>query len=83
MRLQCLLYRRNDVEVWPTVHIEGRGRLTTVYQIWCLATDCQDRGCLDTYRDPDQAIRFAGRHRHRLLPAYHHGARGYQRRRSA
>ncbi len=82
MKARHPTYRNGTIAVYTRTLLE-RGRVVTVFDVWCEQRDCQDRGCLDSFRDRGKAHRRADRHRHRLLPAYHHGARGYQRRRSA
>ncbi len=82
MRQRCPLDRNGTTAVYTTTFFE-RGRLVTVFDVWCQQRDCQDRGCLGSFRSRGRARRLADGHRHRLIPAYDRRARSYQRRRSA
>jgi hypothetical protein len=81
MRPRCPTYRNGTTAVSTTTVFE-RGRLVTVFDV-CEERDCQDRGCLDSFRSRGKARRLADGHRHRLVLAYRRGLRRDERRRSA
>jgi hypothetical protein len=82
MKARRPTYRNGTTAVYTSTFFE-RGRLVTAFDVWCEELDCQDRGCLDSFRSRGKARRLADGHRHRLIPVYDRRTRGYQRRRSA
>lgn len=75
-------HRNGTTAVYTHTFFE-RGRLVTVFDVWCQQRDCEDRSCLDSFRSRGKARRLADGHRHRLVPGGRRRLRRDERRRSA